>query len=101
MGALVERLSDATKPLNITSTIRDRSYQELLVASNPEATQEYSLHTTGFSFDILRDYQNDAQAEAFQFALDRLRALGVIDYALEPKAVHVTVSPLGAELLEA
>ena len=99
MGATVERLSDAEQPLKVTSTVRDREYQELLVASNPEATQEYSLHTTGWSFDILRDYENDLQAEAFQFVLDRLRALAVIDYALEPKAVHVTVSPFGAELV--
>jgi hypothetical protein len=100
MGAVVERLSGAERPLRVTSTIRDRSYQELLIVGNPEATREYSLHTTGWSFDILREYQNDAQAEAFQFVLDRLRALAVIDYALEPKAIHVTVSPFGAELLE-
>ena len=99
MGATVERLSEAKQPLKVTSTIRDREYQELLVASNPEATQAYSLHTTGWSFDILREYENDLQAEAFQFVLDRLRALEVIDYALEPKAVHVTVSPRGAELV--
>ena len=46
------------------------------MASNPEATQDYSLHTTGWSFDVLREYENDLQAEAFQFVLDRLRALG-------------------------
>ncbi len=99
MGARSQRLSDAKQPLKVTSTVRDLAYQELLVASNPEATQEYSLHTTGWSFDILREYENDAQAEAFQFVLDRLRALEVIDYAIEPKAIHVTVSPFGAELL--
>ena len=99
IGCVVQRLSEAEKPLKVTSTIRDLAYQELLVASNPEATQEYSLHTTGWSFDILREYDNEAQAEAFQFVLDRLRALEVIDYATEPKAIHVTVSPFGAELL--
>ena len=101
MGAAVERLSEASQPLRVTSTVRDREYQELLASSNPEATQNYSLHTTGWSFDILREYENERQAEAFQFVLDRLRALSVIDYAIEPKAIHVTVSPLGAELLGA
>ncbi len=99
IGATVERLSDAEQPLKVTSSIRDRDYQRLLTASNPEATHAYSLHTTGYSFDILRDYENDRQANAFQFILDRLRALAVIDYAREPKAIHVTVSSLGAELL--
>ena len=59
---------------------------------NAEATDAYSLHTTGWSFDILREYESDAQASAFQFVLDRLQALGVIDYAVEPSAIHVTVS---------
>lgn len=100
MGALVERLNEAEAHLRVTSTVRDREYQDLLNDSNPEATQEYSLHTTGYSFDILREYEGDRQAAAFQFALDRLRALAVIDYAVEPRAIHVTVSALGRELLE-
>ncbi len=72
--------------------MRDEEYQRALVGINPEATSEYSLHTTGYSFDILRKYRNDRQAEAFQFMLDRLRALAVIDYAVEPTAIHITVS---------
>lgn len=79
-------------PLTVTSTVRDRKYQGLLVASNPEATQNYSLHTTGWAFDVLRDYSGGAQAQAFQYALDRLQALDLIAWVREPKAIHVTVS---------
>lgn len=99
IAGLVENASGSTKPLRITSAVRDREYQELLVQSNAEATQEYSLHTTGWSFDVLRKYENAAQAEAFQFALDRLSELALIDYAVEPGAIHVTVSDLGAKLV--
>jgi hypothetical protein len=99
MGATVRNLSGADQPLRVTSAVRDRSYQELLAGSNSEATRNYSLHTTGWSFDVLREYQNARQARAFQFTLDRVRALAVIDYAVEPRAIHVTVSPLGRELL--
>jgi len=99
MGARVRQLSGASRPLRVTSTVRDQTYQDLLEASNPEATHAYSLHTTGYSFDILRDYESDEQAAAFQFMLDRLQALAVIDYAVEPRAIHVTVSNLGAALL--
>jgi hypothetical protein len=95
----VRELSGAFAPLRITSTVRDRAYQELLIGSNPEATDEYSLHTTGWSFDVLRDYENRRQAEAFQFTLDRLSALALLDYAVEPGAIHVTVSELGRQLL--
>ena len=69
------------------------------MATNPEATSEYSLHTTGWSFDIRREYASKRQAVAFQHVLDRLSALALIDYATEPGAIHITVSELGAELL--
>ena len=92
--------SNEPAPLLVSSAVRDRDYQELLLGVNPEATPEYSLHTTGWAFDIRREYASRRQAEAFQQALDRLSALALIDYAVEPGAIHVTVSKLGAELLE-
>jgi hypothetical protein len=99
MATTVRQLSGAFAPLRITSTVRDRAYQELLIGSNPEATSEYSLHTTGWSFDVLREYENRRQAEAFQATLDRLSALALLDYAVEPGAIHITVSELGRQLL--
>ena len=99
LAARVRSISGAERPLTVTSVVRDLSYQEALRAVNPEATQEYSLHTTGWSFDVLREYQSDAQARAFQFTFDRLRALAVIDYAVEPGAIHVTVSERAGELI--
>lgn len=98
MAGRVRDLSHTPQPLAVTSAVRDRRYQELLVAANPQATEEYSLHTTGWSFDVRRDYATRRQAQAFQFELDRLRALAVLDYAVEPAAIHVTVSDYGAEL---
>jgi hypothetical protein len=98
LAGIVQEESGSTAPLEITSTVRDREYQDLLTARNPEATDEYSLHTTGWSFDVLREYESGAQAAAFQYALDRLSALALIDYAVEPGAIHVTVSDYGREL---
>jgi hypothetical protein len=100
LSTQVQEASGANRPLRVTSTVRDQEYQDLLVGSNPEATAEYSLHTTGWSFDILRKYESDAQGEAFQFALDRLKAMNVLDYAYEPAAIHVTVGPDAAPLVE-
>jgi hypothetical protein len=79
-------------PLMVTSTVRDERYQRLLAASDVEATHAYSLHTTGFAFDIARTYVNRAQALAFQFVLDRLTARGLIAWVREPGAIHVTVA---------
>ena len=47
---------------------------------------------TDYAFDVLRSYGSDAQAAAFQFVLDRLELLGVIAWAREPDAIHVTVA---------
>jgi hypothetical protein len=79
-------------PLIVTSTVRDKAYQRRLVKGNIQATRAYSLHTTGYAFDILRSYRSRRQALAFQFMLDRLTALDLIAWAVEPQVIHVTVS---------
>jgi len=100
LAGKVRGVSGERSPLTVTSLTRDRTYQELLIGVNPEATQAYSLHTTGWSFDIRRKYASDRQARAFQFALDRLRAHAILDYAYEPAAIHVTVSEDAGILLD-
>jgi hypothetical protein len=88
----VQALSGASRPLEVTSTVRDDAYQQLLRDGNPEATQGYSLHTTGYAFDIRRRYESGDQAQAFQFLLDDLTARGLIAWVREPAAIHVTVA---------
>lgn len=101
MAAKVDAIAGGNrKPLTVTSAVRDRAYQAALTGRNVQATTGYSLHTTGWSFDILRDYDGKRQARAFQFVLDRLADLAVIDYAVEPMAIHVTVSEEAEVLLE-
>jgi hypothetical protein len=91
LGTGVEAMS-GDAPLIVTSAVRDRAYQRLLTDSNGEATRGYSLHTTGYAFDVLRSYRSRGQALAFQFWLDRLQAMNLISWAREPNAIHVTVS---------
>lgn len=99
MARLVRAADGPGSSLTVTSTVRDEDYQELLVKRNREATRSYSLHTTGYAFDVLRAYRSRSQAQAFQFALDRLRALNLIAWVREPSAIHITVSR-DAERLE-
>ena len=88
-------------PLVVTSTVRDDEYQKRLVARNREATRNYSLHTTGWAFDIAREYRSKVHARAFQFVLDRLQVLDAIAWVREPDAIHVTAAPEGKALLPA
>jgi hypothetical protein len=101
MAARVRATSGSTSPLQVTSTVRDESYQELLRARNVEATGGYSLHTTGFAFDIRRRYASPRQAAAFQHVLDALSARGLIAWVREPSAIHVTVSSAAEPLVDA
>jgi len=78
----------------------DAEYQAELAGVEMQATDGYSLHTTGYAFDIARDYADRDQALAMQFLLDRLTALNLIAWVREPGAIHVTVSADAARLLE-
>ena len=100
MSEKVREINDGKGVLHVSSAVRDQAYQDQLVGVNSEATPNYSLHTTGYAFDIPRKYSSDSQAAAFQFVLDRLRALNVIDYAVEPSAIHVAVGPEAQALLD-
>jgi soluble lytic murein transglycosylase-like protein len=98
IGAQVREISRVS-PLTVTSTVRDAPYQALLIRRNGEATRGFSLHTTGWAFDVDRHYQSHRQALAFQFVLDRLRALNAIAWVREPDAIHITVSSDAKALL--
>jgi hypothetical protein len=98
IGAQVRAISGQA-PLIVTSTVRDGAYQDELVRRNREATRHYSLHTTGWAFDVERTYRSRRQALAFQFVLDRLRTLNAIAWVREPRAIHITVSSDAKALL--
>jgi hypothetical protein len=99
IGAQVRELSGGQAPLIVTSTVRDGAYQQALIDDrNGEATRRYSLHTTGWAFDVLREYRSRRHALAFQFVLDRLRSLNAISWVREPRAIHITAGP-DAEVL--
>ncbi len=52
----------------------------------------------GWAFDIRRQYASDAQAQAFQYMLDRLQALNVIAWSRRGNTIHIAASSEGAKL---
>jgi uncharacterized protein YcbK (DUF882 family) len=99
IGERVHQLSGARRPLLVTSAVRDLRYQNALKRVNENAARSYSLHTTGYAFDLARSYQNKRQAAALQFVLDRLQALDLIAYIKESEAIHVAVASHAAQRL--
>ncbi len=99
IGSHVRALNGGRGALVVTSAVRDQGYQDLLVERNREATRAYSLHTTGWAFDVLREYGSRQQALAFQWILDRLQALDVLAWVREPAAIHITAGDDAAAVL--
>jgi hypothetical protein len=99
IGRRVRELSGGRGSLIVTSALRDLRYQRILLAGNPNATAGYSLHTTGYAFDIAREYRSRRQAAAFQFVLERLQSRGMIEWIREPAAIHVAVMTRARYLL--
>jgi hypothetical protein len=83
IGEGVRNISGTKAPLRVTRTVRPGD----------------DSHATGFAFDISRGYASDAQAEAFQFMLDRLQALNLIAWTRSGDTIHVTASSEGQSLL--
>jgi hypothetical protein len=92
------RLTGDDTALLVTSAVRDRPYQRLLAATNPEATGAYSLHTTGYAIDLAIP-RSERRRAALVAVLDRLKSLRVIDFVYEASAIHLTVGPEAESLL--
>jgi Family of unknown function (DUF5715)/Transglycosylase SLT domain len=92
IGQRVHELSGGRHSLLLTSAVRDNRYQRVLMHVNSNAARTYSMHTTGYAFDIARAYSSPRQARAFQFVLDRLSAVNAIAYIREAEAIHIAVS---------
>jgi uncharacterized protein YcbK (DUF882 family) len=92
IGSRVQQLSHARRPLILTSAVRDDVYQRVLMRVNANAARSYSIHTTGYAFDIARSYSSPRQAAAFEYVLNRLAALHAIAYIREAAAIHIAVA---------
>jgi Transglycosylase SLT domain len=99
LAAGVRDVAGTQASLIVTSTVRDLEYQRVLARRNDFATEGYSLHTTGFAFDVRRDYASRDQAVAFEYMLDRLQSLSLIAWIREPGAIHITASAEAASLI--
>ena len=96
LATRVRELSGVERPLRVTSATYDEAYGGRLLGRKLETGTHQSMHATGRSFDVLRRYGSGAQAEAFQYMLERLEALGLIAWMRGERVIHITVSPRAA-----
>jgi hypothetical protein len=93
LAAKVYELSGEERPLAVTRAAYDDEAASTLTSHDSGAAADADVHGTGFAFDIRRRYGSGAQAAAFQWALERLEALGLIAWTRGRSVIHVVVSP--------
>jgi hypothetical protein len=98
IGSTVRKLAGGGS-LTLTSTVRDDRYQKQLSQRNAEATHNFSMHTTGWAFDFMRQFSSPEQESAFWFVMTRLTALDLVQWLGEPGAIHTAVGAQAKELL--
>jgi hypothetical protein len=96
LTAKVYELSGERRPLAVTRAAYDVETAPKLTPHDPGVRADAAVHATGFAFDIRRRYGSGAQAAAFQWALERLEALGLIAWTRGRSVIHVVVSPRAA-----
>ena len=94
LAAAVYELSGDATPLIVTRAADEETASASVVPATPAAAMHSSLHATGDSFDVRRRYGSSAQADVFQWTLERLEALGLIVWVRDENVIHVTVSPM-------
>ena len=99
LGAGVAEIARTT-PLAVSAATRTVEDEQIAGEGGAGIEAAPSLHTTGWAFDISRAYRSPAQAQAFQFWLDRLTALDVIAWARRPSSIHVAVGPRADDLVQ-
>jgi hypothetical protein len=90
----VYELSGEERPLAVTRAAYDEASGPALTPPDLDEATHASLHATGYSFDVRRRYGSGAQAQAFQWTLERMQALGLIAWTRGLAVIHVTASPL-------
>ena len=99
LGAGVAEIA-RTAPLTVTAATRTVKDEQTAGDGGAGVEAAPSLHTTGWAFDVSRTYRSPAQAQAFQFWLDRLTALDVIAWARRPDSIHIAVGPRADDLVK-
>jgi hypothetical protein len=90
----VYELSNEDRPLAVTRAAYDEASGPALTPPDLDEATHTSLHATGHSFDVRRRYGSGEQAQAFQWTLERLQALGLIAWTRGRAVIHITASPL-------
>jgi hypothetical protein len=98
MAAAVKAIARQTEPLQMTAATTDSTDLRSVAAASHGLAEADPLDASGYAFDIARDYASPAEAQAFQFVLDRLQTLNLIAWNRDGRIIHVVVGPAASTL---
>jgi hypothetical protein len=88
----------AGQPLEVTAATTPSAALRSTARAARGLAQADPLDASGYAFDIARSYGTPAEAQAFQFVLDRLSALNLIAWDREGPIIHVVVGSSAGRL---
>jgi hypothetical protein len=98
MAAAVRAIGGGSGLLEITAATTDRADLRTSARASHGLADADPLDASGYAFDVARTYGTPAEAEAFQFVLDRLQTLNLIAWNREGRIIHVVVGPAASAL---
>lgn len=99
MAAAVRAIGGGSGVLEITAATTDLADLRPAARASHDLAETDPLDASGYAFDIARTYGTPAEAQAFQFVLDRLQTLNLIAWNRAGRIIHVVVGP-GASTLD-
>ena len=98
MAAAVQAIAGKTGLLEVTAATTDSADLKTAARASHGLAESDPLDASGYAFDVARNYADPAQAQAFQFVLDRLQALNLIAWNRAGRIIHVVVGPSASTL---
>ncbi|MGI8559595.1 MAG: transglycosylase SLT domain-containing protein [Solirubrobacteraceae bacterium] len=94
----VRAIIGGTSLLALTAATTDTADLRTAASASRGLADADPVHASGYAFDIARRYASPAQAQAFQFMLNRLQVLNLIAYQRTQRLIHVVAGPGAAKL---
>jgi hypothetical protein len=98
MAAAVRAIAGPSTILEVTAATTDTADLGAAARASHGLAEADPLDASGYAFDVARSYASPAEAEAFQFVLDRLSALNLIAWKRVGPIIHVVVGPRASTL---
>jgi hypothetical protein len=98
MAGAVRAIAGKGTELEVSAATTDSADLQRAALASHGLAEADPLDASGYAFDVARAYATPAEAQAFQFVLDRLQTLNLIAWNREGRIIHIVVGPAASML---